>query len=64
MKRLVQQLTRLQNDYVSLEGRYEQVTAELSQVQSEKENLSEQLLMTKEVPLIYKVGGYSYQECS
>ena len=40
---------------MSLEGRYEQVAAELRQVQGEKENLHDELMMTKDVPLIIKV---------
>ena len=40
---------------MSLEGRYEQVAAELRQVQGEKENLHDELMMTKDMPLIVKV---------
>ncbi len=49
------QLSRLQKDHVALESRYEQVAAELRHVQSEKENLHDELMMTKDMPFILKV---------
>lgn len=55
LERLVLQLSRLQKDHVALEGRYEQVSAELRHVQSEKENLHDELMMTKDMPFKLKV---------
>ncbi|XP_064399470.1 kinesin-like protein KIFC3 [Halichondria panicea] len=54
LERLVLQLSRLQKDHVALEGRYEQVSAELRHVQSEKENLHDELMMTKDMPFKLK----------
>ncbi len=56
LERLVQRLSRLQKDYVVLDGRHEQLTTELRQAQSDKENLHDELTRTKDLPLLLKVG--------
>lgn len=55
----MQRLSKLQKEHVALEGRHEQLTTELRQAQSDKENLHDELTRAKDLPLLLKVSQHS-----